>query len=325
MPAGATEPVLSFDGKRVLVTGGSGFIGSHFVERLLELGARVRIPIHNRLPHLSDERIETVPADLTQLEACQRVSAGVDRVIHAAGGVGAAGITSAEAQLASLTLNLTLSANMLLAANQQGVERFLLFSSSTGYPPFEHPVEETNFWDGDPHPAYFGYGWMRRYLERLGEQVQRTTPMQVAIVRPSAVYGERDNFAPEGSHVVAALIRRAAEGENPFVVWGGPEVVRDFLYVRDLVEGSLLALEQHAKADAINIGYGQRVTVGELAELILAATEHPVQPIYDRSRPTTLPFRAVDISKARHLLGFEPQVGLSEGLARTVAWYRSQC
>ena len=161
----------------------------------------------------------------------------------------------------AITTNLVLTARMLQAAWEAKVGRFLVYSSSTGYPPADHPVREEEMWSAPPPPVYFGYGWMRRFFEILGEFVSSKSEMKVAIVRPTAIYGRWDNFDPRSGHVIPALIRRAVDRENPFVVWGRGDEVRDFLHVSDLAKGSLLALEKLANCDPVNIGYGQAMTI----------------------------------------------------------------
>jgi GDP-L-fucose synthase len=316
------EPAFYRD-KKVLVTGGAGFVGSHLVEELLRQGAQVRVAVHRRPLSLRDDRIESMPADLAQPEDCRAAVRGVQFVFHAAGAVGAAGV-GADRVMSGITTNLVLTAQMLEAAMAAGVERFLLFGSSTGYPAADHPVKEEEMWAGPVHPAYLGYGWMRRYLERLAEYAAANSALKVALVRPTAVYGPRDNFDAQTSHVVPALIRRAVAGENPFVVWGTGDEVRDFLHVSDLARGCLLALEKHAACDPINLGYGRAVTVREVVGIILKAAGHEGAEVkFDAAKPATIPFRSVDTSKARRLLGFEPRVTLAEGLAETVRWHRS--
>jgi GDP-L-fucose synthase len=315
---------LFYQGKRVLVTGGTGFVGTHFVEELLRLGAQVRVPVHRRPLVVADPRIETVQADLTQLEDCRRAMRGVQYVFHAAGAVSAAAVT-ANNPMSAITQNLVLTAHCLEGAWLEGVERFQVFGSSTGYPAADHPIREDEMWSGPTYPAYFGYGWMRRYLERISEFVVTKSAMKIALVRPSAVYGRHDNFDPITSHVIPALIRRAVEKQNPFVVWGSGDEVRDFLHVSDLVRGCLLMLEHHATCDPVNLGYGEAVTIRQVVEAILAAAGHEgAELIFDTTKPSTIPFRMVDTSKARSLFGFQPQVTLADGLADTVKWYAAQ-
>ncbi|MCL4531766.1 MAG: NAD-dependent epimerase/dehydratase family protein, partial [Actinobacteria bacterium] len=313
---------MFYRGKKVLVTGGTGFVGTHLVEELTRAGAKVRIPIHRESPVVADDRLEEVRADLTREEDCVRVCTGVDFVFHAAGAVAAAG-TTARNPMAAITTNLILTAQMLQAAWSSSVKRFLLFSSSTGYPAADHPIKEEEMWAGPTHPSYFGYGWMRRYLERMGEFVASRSEMKIALVRPTAVYGRWDNFDPATSHVVPALIRKAVDRADPYEVWGTGDEVRDFLHITDLARGCLLMLEKHATCDPVNLGYGRAVTIKDVVAAILRAANYENAPVvFDASKPTTIPFRMVDTGKARRLLGFEPRVSLEDGLADTVRWYR---
>lgn len=314
---------MFFAGKRVLVTGGAGFVGTHFVQALLEAQAVVRVPMHRRPLIVDDPRIEIVQADLTRIEDCRRVCEGMDHVVHAAGAVAAAGITATN-PMSAIAVNLILTTQMLQAAWDTGVKRFLVFGSSTGYPVTTHPVREEEMWDGPTHASYFGYGWMRRYLERISEFAASKTDIGIALVRPTAVYGRHDNFDPATSHVIPALIRRAVARESPFVVWGTGNEVRDFLHITDLVRGSLLLLEKHATCDPVNIGYGGTVTIAEVLAAILRAAGHEGADVrFDASKPTAIPVRMVNTEKASRLLGFEPKVSLENGLADTVEWYRA--
>lgn len=303
-----------------LVTGGSGFIGSHVVEALLAVGARVRVPVHRRPMPFEDARVEVVAADLARPGDCRAVMADVEWVVHAAGSVGAAGV-GPGAMMAGIALNLTLTANVLEAAWSRGVDRVLVFGSGTGYPLSEAPMAEEALWSGPVPEPYFGYGWMRRYMERLAEFMARSSSTRATIVRPSAVYGPRDNFDPRTGHVIPALIRRAVARETPFVVWGAGTEVRDFLHVADFARGCVLALRNKADADPVNIAAGSGVTIALVAGLVLEVAEHRVEPIFDPDRPVTVPVRRLDIGKARRELGFEPAIGLREGLAETCRWY----
>jgi GDP-L-fucose synthase len=314
---------MFFASRLSLVTGGAGFIGTHLAKALLEQGGRVRLALHRRAPIVRDPRIETVHADLTRQEDCLEAMQGVDLVFHAAGassGVGA----GADQAMAGITTNLNLTAQVLQAAWRTGVERILIFSSSTVYPARDHPVREDEA-EGAPHSSYLGYGRMRRYFEHLAEFVASRSAVKVALVRPTAVYGPHDNFDPATSHVVAALVRRAVAKLDPFEVWGTGDEIRDFLHVEDLARGCLLTMEKHAACDPINIGYGTPVTIRRVVEIILEAAGHSSADVrFDASKPTAIPVRLVDTSKARRLLGFEPRISIESGLRDLVRWYAAE-
>ncbi len=312
---------MFYKDKIVLVTGGAGFVGTHITQDLLEQGAIVRVPVHNRGLIIEDRRIQTVKADLTNAQDCERAAEGVDYVFHAAGAVAAAGVTAGN-PMSAITTNLVLSVRMLEAAWTTGVKRFLVFSSSTGYPVTDHPVKEEEFWAGETHQSYFGYGWMRRYLERIAEFVASKSDMKIALVRPTAVYGRFDNFDPVTSHVIPALIRKAVERLDPYEVWGSGNEVRDFLHITDLSRACLLMLEKHANCDPVNIGYGKTLTIKEVVEIIVNAADYKdAEIVFNTSKPTAIPFRMVETSKAKAVLGFEPKISIEEGITDTVRWY----
>lgn len=308
--------------KRVLVTGGTGFIGRHLVMDLLAQAAHVVVPVHQRRLPPDLRGVDAPTADLTRPEDCLRVTQGVDHVFHAAGAVAGAGASGAEIMSAIVT-NLTLTAHVLDAAWKNQVSRCLVFSSSTVYPSLEHPVREEDTSSGPPDDAYFGYGWMRRYVERLSEFVSRSSPMRVAIVRPTAVYGRHDDFDRATSHFVPALVRRAVERVHPYEVWGTGDETRDLVHVTDLARGCLLALQKHACADPINIGSGTAISVRDVVRIILDAAEYSdATVVFNPGRPGTIRSRMVDCTKARAVLGFQPLLPLEDGIRDTVRWYR---
>ncbi len=318
-----------WSGKRVLVTGGAGFIGSHLVERLLALGAQVTVPLRSaEVPrdNLADvlDRITLPVADLSRWDECGGVVAGQDVVMNLAAQVG--GVQYNIDHPASIFReNLTIFVNVIEAARIAGVERFLVVSSACVYPRDSTvPTPEDEGFAGIPEPTNEGYGWAKRMEEFLGGAYARQYGLSVAIARPYNAYGPRDNFAPESSHVIPALIRRVCSGENPLRVWGTGEQTRTFLYVSDFVEGLLAVAERHPNADPVNLGSTEEVTIRDLARLIVELSGGRVTVEFDASRPAGQPRRACDTRKAERVLGFRASVPLRDGLARTIEWYRAR-
>jgi GDP-L-fucose synthase len=311
-----------YQGKKILVAGGNGLIGSHTVQALLDRGAQVRATVHSKPPVVKDDRIDYLSCDLTKREECAAAVAGMDYVILCAANTsGAAMIT--QKPIVHITTNLLINSQVLEAACLGGVERLLFVSSTTVYPAVTYPVKEEEGFKGEPHSSYMGVGWMKRYIEKLAEFYHERYDLKIALIRPTNIYGPYDKFDFATSHVLPALIRRAVEQQNPFEVWGDGSAVRDFIYVSDLVEALLLALEKNATGKPINIGSGRAVTIKEAVELILELTGNRAEIKYDPTKPTTIPFRMVDLTQQREVLGFQPKVSFEEGLQRTIAWYRS--
>jgi GDP-L-fucose synthase len=313
-----------FLNKKVLVTGGTGFVGTNFVEELCKKKARVIVPIHSRPLRISNKNITKIKADLTKLEDCLTVCDDVDYIFHAAGMVSAAQMT-VNNPMTAISTNLIVTLRVLEAAMKKNVKKILLFSSgTTGYPPYNHAVKEEEMFKDDPAEIYYGYGWSRRYTELLGKFASQKSDLKVAICRPTGVYGPFDDFNPNTSHVIPALIKRAIDKENPFIVWGSGEEIRDFLHVKDLVRGCMLLLEKYAVSDPVNIGSGDEVKIKEIVKIILQNSERKnVKLIFDNKKPTTIPVRKVDVSKANKVIGFKKMISLKDGLSQTINWYKS--
>ena len=316
------DPYTFYAGKKVLVAGATGLIGANLVEELVRRGAYVRATLHRKPPVIKDPRIQYLKGDLIRKEDCATAMEGVDYVFMCAANTSGAHVVATN-PIAHVTENLLINAQMLEASCLAKVERLLFISSSTVYPPVVHPVKEDEGFVGDPHDSFFGSAWMKRYIEKLSQFYSKRYGLKVIIIRPTNVYGPYDKFDFETAHVLPALIRRAVEKQNPFEVWGDGTAVRDFIYVTDFVGAALDALEYGVNDGAVNIGSGKPVTIRESVEAVLKLADHlDAQVIYDPAKPTTMPIRLVDLTKAKTLLGFEPKVSFEEGLRRTINWYR---
>ena len=316
---------MSIKNKKVVVTGGSGFIGTHFIPELTNRGASVRTHIHKK-PLQIDSRL-LLEGDIEVLEDinlknigdCKKLISGADYVVHLAGDIANPKYVPTDFQV---TLNqISVFTNVLEASHKCGVEKFFDLNSGTGYPLRNYPVTEDEFWDDEPYISYYGYGWMRRYREKVMEHCFHISDMGIQLCRATAIFGPNDNFDLETCHVVPALIKRVLSDENPFIAWGSPDVVRDFLYVKDVVNGALLVLEKGESMRPYNLGSGIKITIGDVVNSILKATNRNPKVVYDESKPTTIPFKLASIERIKNELGFQPNYTFESGILETVSWY----
>ena len=309
-----------YKGKRVVVTGGSGFVGTHYLKELVSRGANVVTHTHERPLQIQDERIEVFEnLDLENINDCMKLVDGADYVIHSAGKICHPSNVRSDFQVA---LNqIAVITNVLEASYKSDVKGFVDVNSSTGYPDRRYPITEDEYWDDEPYISYYGYGWMRRYREKVMEHCSHLTDMKIGIARGTAMFGPNDNFDLKTCHVVPALIKRVLSDENPFVAWGSPDVVRDFLYVKDVVNGALLVLENGESMRPYNLGYGSTITIGDILNTILEVTGKTPKVEWDDSKPTTIPFRMVSTKRIQDELGFKPNYTFKEGIKETVEWY----
>lgn len=307
----------------MVVTGASGLNGSYVVKALVESGAKVRGVIHTRPPtEYTKLAHELVKADLMDNKSTREAVRGAEVVIHAGGITG--GVPLAIKDPGALVApNAIISSQIVHSCAQEKVGRLGFLSSTVVYPPLTEAVREDQAWSGDPYEIYFGIAWVKRFAEKLCQFYYDKCGLKIAIVRPSGTYGRYDNFDEGTSHVLPAFIQRAMSGADPFVVWGDGNDVRDFVHASDLANGILLAVEKHPTCDPINIASGAACTTRELAETILQITENRAKIVVDKTKPSALPVRRVDITKAKTLLGYNPKVSLRDGIRDTVEWYRS--
>lgn len=315
-----------WSGRRVLVTGGAGFVGSHVVERLVSQGAVVTVADRcSKDPQnlmALQSKIRLFKCDLSRMDDCLDAVKDQEIVINLAARV--AGVAANSKHPATMFReNVIPELNLLEAARQARVERFEVVSSACVYRR-DSPVptaEEEGFID-HPEPSNFGYGWAKRIAEVQAMAYAQEYGMAIGIVRPYNAYGPRDHFQPNVSHVIPALIRRIFEGENPLRVWGNGRQSRSFLYVEDFARGVLEATEHYPKPDPINLGTKEEIQIKDLVQLILELSGRRVDLVFDTSKPAGQPRRNCDTRKAKRLIGFQAQVPLREGLARTLDWYR---
>ncbi len=311
---------MFYKDKKIVVTGGSGFVGTHFIQELLNRGASVITHTHKNPLKIHDKRITWLEnIDLEKLDDALELIDGADYVIHTAGYIGHPSDIATDFQIARNQINVI--TNVLDACYQSNIKGFLDLNSSTGYPDKRYPITEDEYWDGEPFISYYGYGWMRRYREKLIEHTSHLTDMKIGIARGTAIFGPHDNFNLKTCHVVPALIKRCLSGEDPFVVWGSPDVVRDFLYIKDVVKGCLLVLEKGESMRPYNVGCGSAITIGEIVDVILKVTGKNPKVEWDNSKPTTIPFRMVSTERIINELGFKPDYTFEEGMKETVEWY----
>ena len=304
--------------RRVCVTGGAGFLGSFVQEKLRQRGAdQVYIP-----------RIEDY--DLVKPEDIQRMydEARPDLVIHLAalaGGIGANRARPAD----FFYINLMMGVQLMHEAWRRGVEKFVAIGTVCAYPKFTPiPFKEENLWGGYPEETNAPYGLAKKMLLVQAQAYREQYGFNAIYLLPVNLYGPRDNFDLETSHVIPALIRKCIEaqekGQKEVVLWGDGSPTREFLYVGDAADGILTAAEFYAGSEPVNIGSGQEISIKDLAELIGRLTGFQGKIVWDTSKPNGQPRRALDTQRAYDYFGWRAQVPFEEGLRQTIAWYRNQ-
>ena len=303
-------------GARVLVTGGSGFLGRALLERLQEAGAKVAAPARAEYDLLRE-------SDVTRMFAQHRPEV----VFHLAADVGGIGYNLAHPGR-TLYANAMMSALVMEQARLAGVAKFVGAGSVCAYPEHaEVPFREDALWDGYPEPSNAPYGLAKRLMLVQGQAYRAQYAFNAIYALIMNLYGPGDHFEPDRSHVIAALIRRMLEateaGSPELVVWGDGHATREFLYVDDAARGLLLAAEGYDKPDPVNLGTGIEISIRDLAALLAELTGFRGRLVYDASRPSGQRRRSADVSRARREFGFEARVTFRDGLARTIAWYRA--
>lgn len=309
--------------RNVLVTGGTGMIGSHLIEHLLERGAKIRSIVHHRkIPNeLKNKGVEFLEGDLGDSEFCDKAVKGMDFVFHLAAFTGGLGRTSIH-PASTLTPNLIMDGNILESTRKENIERFLYASCTCVYPNIEKDLTEDDAWTGHPPVVHASYSWSKRMGEMQSIAYHKEYGMKVAIVRPSNSYGPRDSLDPQTAHALGALIIKALQKMNPFVIWGDGKPVREYIYAGDAAEGMLAAMEKYCVGDPINLASGEYLSIEELARKIISLCNYKPEITFDKTKPSGQLRRVLLNNKSENKIGFKAKTSMEEGLAKTLKWYQ---
>jgi GDP-L-fucose synthase len=297
---------------RTLVTGGGGFLGSHLVERLEGDGHDV----------FAARRRDY---DLTSMEAAARLfdDARPELVFHLAAEVGGIGANRANPGRYWYA-NLVMGAHVLEQSRTHEVGKLVVAGTVCAYPKHTPvPFREDDLWDGYPEETNAPYGVAKKAVLVGAQAYREQYGLNAVYLLPANLYGPRDNFDLESSHVIPALIRKMSESQGEVVLWGDGTPTREFLFVDDCAEGLALAAQRYNGADPVNLGTGVETSIRELAETIADVTGFAGEIVWDTSMPNGQPRRQLDASRAAELFGFRARTPLREGIERTVAWYRA--
>jgi GDP-L-fucose synthase len=313
---------LFWKGKKVIITGGAGFVGSFVTEKLVRLGASVTVMGRSDKPRFLPRECRYFRGDCTDKTIAVKACRKQDIVLNLAAKVAGIGYNRSH-QAEMFRENIAVPLSMLEAARICGNDRFLTVSSACVYP---HdaviPTPETEGSRDEPESTNGGYAWAKRMSETISGYFAREYGMKIGIVRPYNAYGPRDHFGND-SHVIPDLIRRVIAGEDPLLVWGSGKQTRSFLYVQDLAEGMIAAIEKYPVPDPVNLGSDEEVSVKDLVNMIMEISGSKAKVIYDKTKPDGSPRRKSDNTKAKKLLEFRAKTSLQEGLDNTIKWYLS--
>ena len=309
---------FDFDGKKVLVAGGTSMIGIPLVEMLVEKGASVRIASLDD-PSRAHPSAEFFQLDMQIRENCEKVCDGIDYVFNLLGVKGSPAVTTKKPANFFEPV-LLFNTHLMGAAFRAGAEGFLFTSSIAVYSPAE-VLREDDVWKTAPSDNDKFAGWAKRMGELQGEAYRIQYGWNsVSVVRPGNTYGPFDNFDLENAMVVPSLIKRAVDGEDPMRVWGNGTARRDFVHARDVARGMILVAEQQI-VEPVNLASGQGVSIRELVEIILSHLDVKPKVLWQVAQPTGDFSRVMDISRARSY-GYEPKIPLQDGIREVMDWYR---
>ncbi len=309
------SPVF-WSNKSVLLTGGSGFLGTHLQTRLKELGANVIAPSHNDYDLVKGDDVRRFYAD----------NPGVDIVIHLAAKVGGIG-ANREHPGSFMYDNLMMGVQLMHEAYLAKIPKFVALGTVCAYPKFTPvPFKEEDLWNGYPEETNAPYGLAKKMMLVQSEGYREEYGFNSIFLLPVNLYGPNDNFDPNSSHVIPALIKKCVDavesGASEIEVWGTGKASREFLYVDDAVDGIVLAAEKYDSSKPVNLGSSFEITIKDLIDIIVKETGFKGEIKWDASKPDGQPRRKLDVTRAEIEFGFKSQVTFEEGLRKTIAWYR---
>ncbi len=317
--------MINLKNKRILVTGGAGFLGKHLVAKLKERGCRdIFIPL-----------IEDY--DLVSMEAVKRLYADSkpDIVIHLAAVVGGIGANRANPGKFFYD-NLMMGVQLMEAGRQAGIEKFVALGTICAYPKFTPvPFKEENLWNGYPEETNAPYGLAKKMLLVQSQAYRQQYGFNSIFLLPVNLYGPGDNFNQASSHVIPALIKKCIDAQSKklfplsketvsnVTIWGTGKATREFLYVEDAAEAIILATEKYDKSDPVNIGAGFEITIKDLVKLIVKLTGFKGKVVWDKTKPDGQPRRCLDTARAEKEFGFKAKTGFEDGLKKTIDSYKN--
>ncbi len=305
-----------FEKRRIVVTGGAGFLGSHLIEKLKERGCN-----NIFIPRIEDYNLVEM-VDVKKMYADSKP----DIVIHLAAVVGGIG-ANRENPGKFFFDNLMMGVQLIEIGRQVGIEKFLALGTICCYPKFTPvPFREEELWNGYPEETNAPYGLAKKMLLVQSQAYRQQYGFNSIFLMPVNLYGPGDNFDPKSSHVIPALIRKCFEAiknnDHEIVVWGTGKATREFLYVEDAAEGIVLATEKYNKSAPVNLGAGFEISIKDLVTLIVKLTGFKGKIKWDISQPDGQPRRCLDTTKAYSEFGFKARVNFEEGLKKTIDWYK---
>lgn len=299
--------------KKVLLTGGSGFLGSVIAKKLREKGVKPIIP-------------RSATQDLRKQEISKKIVQGIDIIIHAAGNVGGIGYNR-EHPGTLFYDNLMMGVQLMEEARKAGVKKFVAIGTICAYPKFTPiPFKEEDIWNGYPEETNAPYGLAKKMLLVQSESYREEFGFNSIFLLPVNLYGPGDNFDPSSSHVIPALIKKFIDAiknnEDSVTVWGSGKATREFLFVEDCAEGILKAAEKYNKSDPVNLGSSFEISIKDLANLIKKITGFKGKIIWDTTKPDGQPRRKLNTQKAEKEFGFKSKISFEKGLKETIRWYK---